>query len=154
MDNRRKKGISAWEGTAETPNTTIQTAVFDASFFYFCPTTTAGWFQHLKSLKTIKCIEYLNTSQVTNMSHMYFGCKDLTFLNLSHFDTSKVTYMSWMFRGCSSLTTIYSNSTWSCKMSDSMFAGCTSLRGAVPYDDSKTDTNMANPQTGYFMILF
>ena len=220
--------IPAWAGTAETPNTTIQTAVFDASFFYFCPNTTAGWFQHLKSLKSIKGMEYLNTSQVTNMSHMYFGCKDLTILNLSHFDTSKVTnmcsmfaccyalteldlssfntkqvidmgamfsncsfiiklnlsafntskvetmghmfsacsslptldlssfdtskvtYMSWMFRGCSSLTTIYSNSTWSCKMSDSMFAGCTSLRGAVPYDESKTDASMANPETGYF----
>ena len=99
-----KKGISAWAGTAETPNTTIQTAVFDASFFYFCPTTTAGWFQHLKSLKSIKCMEYLNTSQVTNMSHMYFGCKDLTILNLSHFDTSKVTNMCSMFACCYTLT--------------------------------------------------
>ena len=224
--------IPAWAGTIESSNTTILTAVFDASFRGFRPTTTAKWFQYLKSLKSIKGMEYLNTSQVTNMSHMYFGCKDLTILNLSHFDTSKVTnlcsmfaccyalteldlssfntkqvidmgamfsncssiiklnlsgfntskvetmghmfsacsslptldlssfdtskvtHMSRMFRGCSSLTTIYSNSTWSCKMSDSMFAGCTSLRGAVPYGDSKTDANMSNPQTGYFTILF
>ena len=39
-----KKGISAWAGTAEAPNTTIQTAVFYTSFRDFRPTTTAGWF--------------------------------------------------------------------------------------------------------------
>ena len=31
-----------------------------------------------------------------------------------------------------------------------MFYGCTSLQGAVPYDASKTDASMANPETGYF----
>ena len=31
-----------------------------------------------------------------------------------------------------------------------MFQGCTTLQGAVPYNESKTDASMANPETGYF----
>lgn len=31
-----------------------------------------------------------------------------------------------------------------------MFSGCTNLKGAVPYDASKTNVSMANPETGYF----
>lgn len=31
-----------------------------------------------------------------------------------------------------------------------MFLGCTALKGAVAYDESKTDATMANPETGYF----
>ena len=31
-----------------------------------------------------------------------------------------------------------------------MFEGCLKLKGAVDYDDSKTDVTMANPETGYF----
>ena len=31
-----------------------------------------------------------------------------------------------------------------------MFARCTQLKGAVPYDPNKTDARMANPEMGYF----
>ncbi|MBP3774564.1 MAG: hypothetical protein ILA34_04350 [Bacteroidaceae bacterium] len=31
-----------------------------------------------------------------------------------------------------------------------MFYGCINLKGAVPYDETKTDGRMANPETGYF----
>ena len=31
-----------------------------------------------------------------------------------------------------------------------MFDGCTKLKGAVAYDQNKTDARMANPETGYF----
>ncbi|RKV82195.1 MAG: hypothetical protein D8H91_01555, partial [Alloprevotella sp.] len=37
--------IPAWVVPIESPNRTILTAVFDASFRDFRPTTTAGWFQ-------------------------------------------------------------------------------------------------------------
>ena len=90
--------IPAWAGTIGYSNTTILTAVFDASFRDFRPTTTAKWFQYLKSLKSIKGMEYLNTSQVTNMSKMFFDCSSLTSLDVSSFDTSKVRNMEWMFR--------------------------------------------------------
>ncbi|EHG24181.1 hypothetical protein HMPREF9332_00382 [Alloprevotella rava F0323] len=31
-----------------------------------------------------------------------------------------------------------------------MFSGCENLKDAVPYDASKVDVSMANPETGYF----
>ena len=55
-----------------------------------------------------------------------------------------------MFSGCSALTTIYSNTDWHCPGSYRMFAGCTQLKGAVAYDESKVDAKMANPEKGYF----
>ena len=94
-------------------------------------------------------VSSFDTSKVEDMNCMFMGCAFST-IDVSHFDTSKVEDMSNMFFGCDSLTTIYCNSSWNCENSESMFANCTSLKGAVPYDDSKTDVSMANPETGYF----
>ena len=95
-------------------------------------------------------LSHFNTQNVTNMMQMFYGCSGLTSLDLSHFNTQKVTYMSGMFYGCSALTTINSNRAWPYKVSKDMFAGCTKLKGAVAYDENKTDAKMANPETGYF----
>ena len=48
----------------------------------------------------------LDTSQVTNMSHMFSGMSNLTTLDLSNFDTSKVTNMKGMFLAMSNLITL------------------------------------------------
>ena len=121
-------------------------------------------------------VSNFNTQKVTNMSQMFFGCSGLTSLDVSHFDTQNVTSMGGMFagcsgltsldvmnfntqnvtemysmfNGCSALTTISSNTAWQCPKSVSMFAGCRQLKGAVAYDENKTDATMANPETGYF----
>ena len=95
-------------------------------------------------------LSHFDTSMLGEMDNMFSGCTALTTLDLSNFDTSMVDEMFEVFLGCSALTTIYGNSSWNCENSESMFAGCTSLRGAVPYDESKTDASMANPETGYF----
>ena len=81
---------------------------------------------------------------------MFWGCKNLTSLNLSNFNTENVYDMSKMFSECNSLQTIYCNNTWTSSLSYGMFYGCTNLKGAVSYDESKTDASMANPNTGYF----
>ena len=47
-----------------------------------------------------------NTSAVTNMNKMFKYCERLTTLDLSSFDTSAVTDMNGMFQNCNSLTTI------------------------------------------------
>ena len=99
---------------------------------------------------TSRDLSHFNTQNVTNMMQMFYGCSGLTSLDLSHFNTQKVTYMSGMFYGCSALTTINSNRAWPYKVSKDMFAGCTKLKGAVAYDENKTDAKMANPETGYF----
>ena len=45
-----------------------------------------------------------DTSSVTYMDGMFYGCSSLTSLDLSGFDTSSVTDMNNMFCDCSSLT--------------------------------------------------
>ena len=89
---------------AKSPNTTVLTAVFDASFRDFRPTTTAKWFKDFQSLKSIEGFEHLNTTEVTDMTDMFSGCRSLTALDLSSFDTAKVSDMSKMFSRGESLT--------------------------------------------------
>ena len=119
----------AWTGDGESPDTTVLTAVFDASFRDFCPTTTAEWFYCLNSLKSIEGFEHLNTSQVTSMREMFSGCASLTALNLSSFNTSQVKYMGKMFSGCSSLTSLDLSSFNTSQVVDmsGMFNDCESL---------------------------
>ena len=52
-----------------------------------------------------------DTSAVTDMRSMFYGCSKLTTLDLSSFDTSAVTNMGFMFYNCNNLTTIIGNHT-------------------------------------------
>ena len=74
-------------------------------------------------------ISNFNTSNVTNMSSMFYYCKSIKSLDLSNFDTSKVTNMVSMFQHCSSLTTLDLSSFNTSKVTNmaSMFYGCSSL---------------------------
>ena len=65
-----------------------------------------GLFSFLSNLKTIQGLENLDTSQVTDMSHMFDNCIELTNLDVSHFNTSKVTDMFYMFYICNNLITL------------------------------------------------
>ncbi len=91
-----------------------------------------------------------NTKNVEYMGYMFGMCSSLTSLDLSNFNTEKVQDMSKMFINCGSLQTIYCNNTWTSAESMQMFLFCEKLKGAVPYDASKIDVSMANPETGYF----
>ena len=93
-----------------------------------------------------------DTSKITDMTYMFNRCKSLKVLDLSSFDTSKVTNMGRMFLNSNNLVTIYVSDLWNISNVTSasrMFEGCTSLKGAVPYDSSKTDASMANYINGY-----
>ena len=94
-----------------------------------------------------------DTPNVTKMIKMFDGCTVLKTLDLSDFDTQNLKDMEYMFNGCSALTTIYTSGkyvTTACKEDENMFAGCTNLVGAVPYDKNKVGKEMANYTTGYF----
>ncbi len=93
-----------------------------------------------------------NTEKVTVMARMFYRCRALTSLDASNFNSKKVNYMDRMFSYCAELTTIYCNADWNRKGLDSyeMFINCAKLKGAVAYDESRTDATMANPTTGYF----
>ena len=107
----------------------VENVTFDPSFAGARPTSTYKWFYNMYDLTKIDGLEYLNTSEVTNMSGMFYRCSSLNSLDLSHFDTSKVTDMSDMFWGCSSLNSLdlsHFDTSEVTDMSD-MFWGCSSL---------------------------
>ena len=64
------------------------------------------------NLIEIKGLEKFDTSNVTDMHTMFYGCTQLTSLDLSSFNTAKVTDMRYMFRDCPLLTTIYVGTNW------------------------------------------
>ena len=145
-----------WE--IDYSNKSVTKVVFDPSFADARPTTTFYWFYGMQNLESITGMNYLNTSEVTNMSWMFSYCSKLTSLDLNHFNTSKATTMRAIFNGCSSLTsldlssfntsqvthmgymfgsnsnlrTIYVGNGWSTAAvtnSTGMFYGCNSLVG-------------------------
>ena len=135
-----------WAGDCNSPCTT---AVFDASFRDFRPTTTARWFCELNLLERIEGLEHLNTSQVTDMGGMFSGCKSLTALDLSSFDTSQVGDMGSLFSGCGSLTSLDLSSFNTSKVTKmgGMFSGCESL---TSLDLSSFDTSQVTDMWGMF----
>lgn len=104
--------LNSGEGTPIWANKTtgiagdITTVVFDKSFAEARPTTTYGWFAGLYKLTSIIGLQYLDTSEVTNMQQMFSYCESLTTLDLSNFNTSLVTRMGNMFTNCYCLTSI------------------------------------------------
>lgn len=84
----------------------VERVVFDPSFAQARPTTTAYWFYDMENLTSITGLNYLNTSEVTNMLGMFFECRKLTSLDLSGFNTSRVTSMNSMFNGCENLAVL------------------------------------------------
>lgn len=60
------------------------------------------WFSNLDV--TELDLSKFDTSNVTDMSYMFWYCSNLTSLDLSSFDTSKVTNMAGMFSQCKSIT--------------------------------------------------
>ena len=90
---------------------------------------------------------------------MFRDCTALRTLDLSSFVVKEENNSStgYMLMGCTSLTTIYCDSVWTVRggsgqgsFSTDMFLDCTSLVGAIPYDDSKRNIAYANPYSGYF----
>ena len=116
--------------------------VTDMSYMFF----------NCSALTTLDIANF-DTKNVTDMSYMFYNCSALKTLDVSNFDTQNVTDMSWMFYDCKALTTIYTSDkfvTTACEKDKNMFADCTNLVGAVPYDENKVGKEMANYTTGYF----
>ena len=136
----------------------LHSVIFDQSFADCRPTSTKYWFANCWVLKTISGLEYLNTSEVTDMGQMFMECSELESIDLSHFNTSKVTNMNnmfyrnmaltsldlssfdtqnvtdmgYMFGMCENLTTIYVSSNWTTATvttGDAMFYECSKLVG-------------------------
>ena len=83
----------------------------------------------MENLRSITGLSYLNTSEVTNMEEMFYGCITLASIDMSHFNTSKVTNMQNMFTACYGLTSLDLRSFDTRNVTDmsEMFYVCTNL---------------------------
>ena len=152
-----------WSATVAETCTKV---VFYENFSEVKPTNLNNWFRGMKNLTEIEGLQYLNTSEATNMRRMFEDCQSLTSLDLSSFDTQKVTsmhsmfaycsgltsldlssfdtkevtVMSLMFRSCDNLTSLDLSNFNTAKVTNmtSMFQGCSSLE-SLDLNDFKTD---------------
>ena len=117
----------------------ISKVVFDASFANARPTSCYKWFDWCTSLTEIEGIENLNTEEVTNMGDMFWGCYDLTTLDVSNFNTQKVENMRNMFASCTVLKSLNVSNFDTQKVKDmsKMFYNCYDL---TTLDVSNFDT--------------
>ena len=103
-------------------------------------TDMESMFYGCNSLTSIKGLENFDTSQVTNMSQMFYDCAKIRTLNVSNFDTSNVANMSDMFSMCDLLSDIKGLENFNTSQvttMESMFYGC----------DSLTSLNLSNWNT-------
>ena len=99
-----------------------------------------------KSLTSIS-FNNLNTSEVTNMSRMFYGCNSLSSLDLRNFDTRNVIDMYSMFEECSGLKSLNMSSfnTSSVTTMYFMFQGCSGLTSLnVSNFDTSSVTSMSH----------
>ena len=87
------------------------------------------------------------------MSDMFYGCQNLTSVDLSSFELTNSNNVRSMFEKCTQLKTIYVNSKWAMKddcYGDSMFKNCTSLVGGAgtTFDSSHTGLEYAHIDGG------
>ena len=89
--------------------------------------------EYKSKLKNIANLNLLDTSDVSDMSSMFYGLSALTDIDLSKFDTSHVANMSKMFYACESLKKIDISSFDTSSVTDmnNMFAECINLEELI-----------------------
>ena len=108
--------------------------------------STDYWFSYCEELISVDMSEF-DTSNVTDMSGMFFGCSSLTSLDLDGLDTSNVTHMVDIFHGCSSLISVDMSGMNASRVKNmfQMFSGCSSLINVNLNDiDTSSVTSMSN----------
>ena len=108
-------------------------------------------FGYLKNLKKIIGLANLDTTNVTNMSHMFDGCSGLASLDLGKFNTDKVTDTSRMFWDCNNLTNLDLNHFNTSNVTDMswMFGGYQGASLDLSKFNTANVTNMAGMFDGY-----
>lgn len=156
--------VTSWDATNTSTsysgpgwyNSAYTAVVIDPSFAEARPISCYHWFWSYhysyyqeKPITSITGLEYLNTSQVTNMSGMFDSCSALTSLDLSSFDTSNVTSMSGMFEHCSGLISLDLSGFDTSNVTDMafMFLECSSL---TRLDMSNFDTSKVTDMRSMF----
>ena len=87
-------------------------------------------FDNCINLVSVNFTSHFNSSNITNLSYMFYLCSSLISVRLSGFDTFNVKTMSYMFYGCKALYSIYLQSfnTVNVEYMNEMFRNCYSLK--------------------------
>lgn len=130
----------------------IKKIVFETSFSDARPTSCCRWFDSYHG-EGIEGLEYLNTSEVTNMLYMFSNCTGLKKLDVSKFNTVNVTDFESMFSNCSSLTSldVSSFNTENATNMEKMFNLCSSL---TSLDLSNFNTKNVTDMYGMFQTCW
>ena len=145
-------GLGTPDWVWKNPNVTnVTKVVFDPAFANARPTKCNGWFQGCENLTSIEGIEYLNTSQVTDMHNMFYNCYHLQTTDFSGFDTRKVKDMSYMFYNCGSLKSLDISNFNTSEVTDmrGMFYHCI---GLTSLDLSHLNTSKVSIMTEMFQL--
>lgn len=139
--NEEDEGYPLPPGWYAEYNDRITKVVFDYSFQDARPTSMFHWFRgewnqeesnpiYYSQLKTIEGWEYLNTSEVTSMEGLFWGCVQIETIDLSHFSTAKCKSFASMFDRCLSLKSLdLSSLDWSSvETARNMLQRCSSIK--------------------------
>ena len=129
-----------------TDDTTTNTLYIQGNGGVIANYNSSDLFYNFSKLTEIENINLLDTSNVTDMSHMFQSCIKLTNLDLSSFDTSKVTNMGEMFSGSTRLTILDVSNFDTSQITDMsyMFENCSGLTSLdVSNFDTSNVTNMS-----------
>ena len=107
----------------------IKNVIFEESFNTYTPTSLKDFFRDCTGLNEITGLKYLNTAEVTDMSFMFWNCKNLSSLDLTNFNTTKVENMSGMFHFCEKLSSLVISNFNTANVTDmsNMFSYCNML---------------------------
>ena len=147
-------GLGTPDWVWKNPNVTnVTKVVFDPAFANARPTNCKEWFQGCVKLTSIEGIEYLNTSQVTDMHNMFYNCFNLQTTDFSGFDTRKVKDMSNMFYNCGSLKSLDISNFNTSEVTDMrhMFYHCIGLKSL---DLSHFNTSKVSNMISMFELCF
>lgn len=126
-DQCAERGGSAFTHLPYGWDYTVEKVIFDSSFSNFYPSkfTFIGY----SKLESIENLHYLNVDSITDMQNMFYECRSLKSIDLSHFSTAHVKNMGRMFYRCSSLTSLDLSNFNTHNVNDmrDMFNGCSSL---------------------------
>ena len=126
---------------------TIKNVIFEESFNTYTPTSLKEFFRDCTGLNEITGLKYLNTAEVTDMSYMFWNCRNLSSLDLTNFNTAKVENMFGMFFDCENLSSLVISKFNTANVTDmsNMFYRCENLSSLdIPNFNTAKVTDMSS----------
>ena len=124
----------------------IKNVIFEESFNTYTPTSLKEFFRDCTGLNEITGLKYLNTAEVTDMSYMFWNCRNLSSLDLTNFNTTKVENMFGMFYDCENLSSLVISNFNTANVTDmsNMFYLCKNLSSLdIPNFNTAKVTDMS-----------